>query len=867
MTDKASHGALVVGETGLGKTSIGRRVAEELGTSVRVLWIAGNATLSSIPFAVLAPFLRDLPLDREASSLVVQRTLLAFLGISAGDIHTSSRALFVVDDAHSVDDSSGELLVQLAASGAVKLLILSRPSPEPPQGFLSLWHDGMLSRHDLVCLDMDEIHELCRQILGGDVTTAISAVVGKASGGNPMFLRQLLDQGRRLGHIIKRNGVWLLVGEPPTPGTDLTDLVRGHLRQRSPAELETLELIALAGPVEQNVLFSLADSDALDTLHTDGLIRYGHEPDALVDIGHPLYAEVLRTRIPASRSRQLRERFLDLVGPRAESMDQLFRQVGWGLDCGARVEDEQLIKAAALANRLYHPAFALRAVAAIRSEHFRETALVQQIRALIVQNNLAFARDVADELLATTDHVRIAKAAVVLGADIRLRSGDSAGSVCVLADEWERALTRIRKTAAEADMVAIERGLRIGVRALRAYGFNLEGRFHETAGALEDMASDPACSDELRVVVLALLCEAWASMGKATQGARVGREALHLIAGHQGRLLAYSDFVVTRYGMALLLAGEWRELRTAVEKHVQATSRGVIYLGGTADLLRGLIHLRQGRSGTALRYFRLAVESLGQSDVAQLLPLATGLAHYAAFFGGDETAAQAYQRELEVLAGSGSHRNNLIVAACSAAAGSVDYGVAAGIVALHGVAEAAQELHIASVEAIALEMAFHLGDNTGLKRLAVVTGNAEGREATVVNNVAFAFLSQDPSRLTAVSRQSDDDGYVLLAAECLVEAAVILEGRGDSKAARALKPGIRELVARVDGTRGPRLVVHDTTTVLTARERDIAQLARNGYSNREIAERLNVSVRTVEGHLYRIFAKLGVARREDLSVG
>jgi DNA-binding CsgD family transcriptional regulator len=41
-------------------------------------------------------------------------------------------------------------------------------------------------------------------------------------------------------------------------------------------------------------------------------------------------------------------------------------------------------------------------------------------------------------------------------------------------------------------------------------------------------------------------------------------------------------------------------------------------------------------------------------------------------------------------------------------------------------------------------------------------------------------------------------------------------------------------------------------------------LAAAGLSNRQIAERLSVSVRTVEGHIYRIFAKLGIERREQL---
>jgi DNA-binding CsgD family transcriptional regulator len=51
---------------------------------------------------------------------------------------------------------------------------------------------------------------------------------------------------------------------------------------------------------------------------------------------------------------------------------------------------------------------------------------------------------------------------------------------------------------------------------------------------------------------------------------------------------------------------------------------------------------------------------------------------------------------------------------------------------------------------------------------------------------------------------------------------------------------------------------------ITDREREIANLVAAGLSNRQIAERLSVSVRTVEGHVYRIFAKLDIERREQL---
>lgn len=52
---------------------------------------------------------------------------------------------------------------------------------------------------------------------------------------------------------------------------------------------------------------------------------------------------------------------------------------------------------------------------------------------------------------------------------------------------------------------------------------------------------------------------------------------------------------------------------------------------------------------------------------------------------------------------------------------------------------------------------------------------------------------------------------------------------------------------------------------LTRREREIAVLAARGLTNQQIADRLIVSVRTVEGHLYRIGNKLGITNRRELA--
>jgi len=51
---------------------------------------------------------------------------------------------------------------------------------------------------------------------------------------------------------------------------------------------------------------------------------------------------------------------------------------------------------------------------------------------------------------------------------------------------------------------------------------------------------------------------------------------------------------------------------------------------------------------------------------------------------------------------------------------------------------------------------------------------------------------------------------------------------------------------------------------LTPREREVATLAAQGLASRTIAERLGVSVRTVDNHLRQVYAELGVRGRVEL---
>jgi len=75
----------------------------------------------------------------------------------------------------------------------------------------------------------------------------------------------------------------------------------------------------------------------------------------------------------------------------------------------------------------------------------------------------------------------------------------------------------------------------------------------------------------------------------------------------------------------------------------------------------------------------------------------------------------------------------------------------------------------------------------------------------------------------------------------------------------------RRLPSGCGGARTPALGPAVERLPLTDREREIVMLIRNGLTNRDVAQRLPLSVRTVENHIYKAMAETGTISREQLS--
>ncbi|GLE52654.1 hypothetical protein ATCCBAA256_22180, partial [Mycobacterium montefiorense] len=87
-----------------------------------------------------------------------------------------------------------------------------------------------------------------------------------------------------------------------------------------------------------------------------------------------------------------------------------------------------------------------------------------------------------------------------------------------------------------------------------------------------------------------------------------------------------------------------------------------------------------------------------------------------------------------------------------------------------------------------------------------------------------------------------------------------LAGSAMTAAARA-----HRLAARCHGATSPAIEAASYAPPFTNREREIAVLVARGLSNREIAEAVSLSVRTVESHIYRACSKAGVTGRAGLA--
>jgi ATP/maltotriose-dependent transcriptional regulator MalT len=176
--------------------------------------------------------------------------------------------------------------------------------------------------------------------------------------------------------------------------------------------------------------------------------------------------------------------------------------------------------------------------------------------------------------------------------------------------------------------------------------------------------------------------------------------------------------------------------------------------------------------------------------------------------------------------------------------------------ALGGYADAARALHT---------MVRFGAHGQAFAPLANLARQLQGRVIVAFAAHAAAIDANDSAKLDQVAAAFASLGMMRLAAEAAGTAAALhRRSKRYCAAADAISSAVR-YAQQCNGAPIRALLHDDAVATLSARERELTMLAVSGMTNREIAERLVLSVRTVENHMYRTYAKLGIASRNELS--
>jgi DNA-binding CsgD family transcriptional regulator len=850
LTSGEVQAVVIAGTAGLGKSRLAREAAGALESqgwlTARVIATRGVAV---IPFGAFAALLVGVESPTgERHDLLAE----ASREFARRDREDGPLAV-VVDDAHLLDDGSAALLLEIVRAGACRAIVTLR-TPEPaPDPVTALWKEGFAARVELSPLSEAEVQLLAEADLGGPVTAPSVRALYAATEGNPMFVRELLLGAREHGAITRREGVWVLE-EPLALPDRLVELVRARLDGLDDDAADVVDLLALGEPLRFGLLEAMTGSPAVESAEVRGLLvvrESGGRAEA--SLAHPLYGEVRRQSMAHARLRRLTSRLAaaTLASPDGDNDEDALRIARWQLDAGDGGSAEVLVRAADAARRKCDLELAARLARAALDAGGGVAAALALGEAEFLGGHHAEAEAVLSEAVGLCrDDVDLAKIANARSYVLGFLVGDRVGAEAIISDALEQVddpVWHLRLVGRRATM--------------RTWGADLRGGLEDALTLVN--SEDPTVAFRgtmMSGVALALL-------GRTADALRESRHGLELFdRGSAGPVTREAQLIAMV--LAHLAAGQAADAdRVSTEGYEAALAAHDKDAIATFSLLRGLVLIELGALGDAARMFREgAAVNEEISDPGPQRWCVGGVALAEGMSGHAREAAAAISR-LEQLAEhwmAGLDPVTITRGRSWAIAASGELSAARARLAAG--AEVARRLELYPGEALLLHDVARLGDAGSVTvRLAELTSIVDGALVGALSQHANATARGHRPGLELAANEFEALGLRLLSAEAAAQAAAACRREGDDRRASSWDRKTYELWRLCGDVRTPLLSLALEVEPLTTREREVAEMAASGASTKEISERLYISTRTVENHLHRAFAKLGVNRREQLS--
>lgn len=838
----AVSGVVVSGAEGVGKSRIVREALAAAATrGFESHWAAGTSSARLIP---LGTFTAWAPSGVTDTVQLVRGVIESLTTAST----PAGKVVLAVDDVHQLDDLSTFVVHQIVQRGAAKVILTVRDDEPIPTAIQEIWRSGQFDRLDVKQLPLGETGRLLSAALDGPVDSDAVQRLWALTRGNVLYLQNIVEHEVAEGRIRHEDGYWRWMGEPVMP-PGLVELVESRIGALPVSVSDVIDVLAVGEPLELGALTRITDAAAIEEAEIRGLISMQPAGAGIeVRVEHPLYGQVRRKRAPHSRLRRLRGLVAAELAASEDRDDVqvVVRRATLSLDSDL-VPDAGLLARAAhgavwladlsLADRLAQRAIEVGAgpeLNLVRAHALSWLGRGEEAEALLAGIPLS----------QLTDHDR-ARLAFLRSSNVLWALGDPPRAK-ELIDE------AAQTTAPDA---------RIYIDAfLTVYWFAVD----QPEAALD--AAKPLSLENIPVIGAEM---AWAL---AQVSADAGRTAEAVAAADAGYTVATRSLdaphmrfnIVDAELSALLMSGRVAAALDLSDR----TRQQALHLPGTAQLLgtavAGRAALGAGDLLTATTLLQEAADGLSAAGYEigwgyrYRVPQATALA----MSGQTEAAVAALTALADVRRRFRSldHELSLARAWVAAGQGATSEAIATALSA----AERARETGRFAAEVVCLQAAAQFGDVTSGPRLRELGSLVEGPRVELAARFCEALRDGDGAELAAVSEEFEAMGDLVAAADAAAHAALTFRRHDLRGSALGASTRADALAART-GAQTPAIRQASEPLPLTDREVEIVMLIGEGLQNREVAERLTVSTRTVESHIYRAMMKTGTTSREELA--
>ncbi len=840
-TADGARGIVLSGSAGVGKTRVAREAVANCGPrSARRHWIVGTASARGIPLGAFADIASDFgpdPLRR------VREVIDGLIGTTR-----DGEVVLGVDDAHLLDDLSAFTVHQLVTRRLATVILTIRSGEAPPDAITAIWKDQHLERLELQPLSLPEITSLLEHVLDAPVDSHSAQRLWRYTQGNSLYLRHLLENEVNAGRMAQRSGVWLWDGHLQL-STTLVELLEARLARVPSPVRDVLDALTVAEPLDTDVLAAVTDADALAEAESLGLanVDSGVQP-AMVRLAHPLLGEVPRAA-ESLRLQRLRGRIASELA-RRESTDprELVRRAALTIESDLTPDPAFLLAAAAAAMQLLDhrlaETLAERAVAAGGGPEAKIThamAITWQERGTEAESILAeLAEQASGPARAQIAILRAFNFAVVLG---QLSSAESELAVLPADDPFARSID----TALRA-LIDVERGhSRAAVEA-----------------AYTAHASSTAGDDIAQILLAWVLVGGLADLGRIDELEPAANRG-YAIAERSPGVSHLRHPVAFLHAYGYRLAGALAQ-SDAVIARIRHDTRDVPFEESWHSVRVGMSAMSRGALEDARRSLREAVAYLGTGDSGRMMKCfgRSWLTTVDAMCGRATDARREFD-DLEWWAEDPDAcmvdaEKSITEAWVLAAEGAVSQAISI----VRDAAATEWERGRTAWEVMLLQTATQFGDHTTSARLAELTDQVQGPRAAAAAAHAAALAAGDGAGLVDASRRYEAFGDRLAAADAAAQAIVAYQHAGLRGAAMSASAAAQRLAAECQGAQTPALRAATTWQPFTTRQREVISLAAQGLSNKQIADRLTMSTRSIEGHLFRASQRVGANSREQL---